>query len=149
MKKLTPILILLVVMFAATSVFAADNAPWPPDLSITKPETNVPANLVPLSGKWIGSTNTGMGARMAFEYIRVSEFGLLQMQSIYAWDNRYVPAGWARQAAKSTGNGIVFMVTGENPLNGVTISCNLPQKDSMSCSYTGRYTGTISLRREK
>ena len=150
MKRITTTLILLMLVFAATSGFASSNgAPWPPDLSITKPEANVPAQLAPLSGKWIGSTGSGMGAQMAFEHIRISEFGLLQIQSVYAWNNRFVPAGWSRQSAKFTGKEIVFTITGENPLNGVSIWCNLPQNDSMSCSYSGPYSGSISLRREK
>lgn len=150
MKRITTTLILLMLVFVATSGLASSNgAPWPPDISITKPEANVPAKLAPLSGKWIGSTGSGMGARMAFEHIRISEFGLLQIQSVYAWDNRFVPAGWSRQSAKFTGKDIVFTIAEGNPLSDMLISCSLPQNDSMSCSYSGPYSGSISLRREK
>ena len=144
------ILILTVALLCAVTLpVHANGAPWPPDLKIEQPEANVPAKLLPLSGKWIGSTGSGMGARMAFEQISISEFGLLKIQSVYAWNNRFVPAGWSRQPARFTEKEVLFTIPDGNSLSGMLITCGLPVNDMMSCTYSGPYSGTIGLRKEK
>ena len=149
MKRITTTLILLMLVFAATSGLASSNgAPWPPDLSITKPEANVPANLIPFIGKWSGSSNSGMAVNMAIEKIYISEFGLLKIQTVYAWDNKYVSAGWSRQTASWDETYLVFTLK-ENSLKGAQISCTIPKGDSLSCQWVYSGSGSASFKREK
>ena len=135
-------------MLLMTSFAHANGAPWPSDIKIVPPDPKTPSHIQQLSGKWVGSTATGMGVRMAFEQASLSEFGLLKIQSVYAWDNKYVAAGWARQPANIVRNKVVFTVAEDTSLEGYLIECALPKDNKLSCTYAGRARGTIDLKRE-
>ncbi len=85
---------------------------------------------------------------MAFEQASISEFGLLKIQSVYAWDNKYTYAGWARQPASIIGSVVMFTVAEDTALAGYIINCTLPKDNKLSCTYAGRASGTIGLKRE-
>ena len=155
-KKLLVVLVLVMSLGIPLTVHA-NGAPWPPDLKIVPVEQNAPAHLVPLLGKWVGSSNSGMGLRMAVEKIYLSEFGLLKIDTVYAWDNRFVAPGWSRQPATFIGTpssnnqkGEITYSVASNALQGARISCQLPTGDSMNCTWAyGRAVGTASFKREK
>ena len=141
--------VFFISMAMITGLAAANGTPWPQDLTISPPASNIPADLASFSGKWTTGLSSTMGIKIAFEKIAYSEFGLMKIDSVYAWNNRYFAAGWSRQPAQFNFKKVSFRIPDGSQLTGYTITCSVPKSDSMSCTYTGRFDGSLNLRREK
>lgn len=149
------VILALIMMFGFALPVSANKAPWPPDLSITPAENNIPAEVVPWLGKWVGYSSSGMGLRLAVEKIWRDEFGRIRVQTIYAWDDKYRPAGWVRQQGSYFGppaveKSEISFVNAYKDLPRSTVRCSLPTGDSLSCTWhLPRESGTASFKREK
>ena len=141
--------VFFIYMAMITGLAAANGAPWPQDLTISPTAPNIPADLASFSGKWTTGSTSTMGIKIAFEKIAYSEFGLLKIDSVYAWNNRYFAAGWSRQPAQFNWKKVSFSIPDGNSLSGYIITCSIPKSDSMYCTYAGRFNGSLNLRREK